>query len=169
MYLKFRMGSVLSPILFSVYIDELLLRLKDCGVGCYNGTIFFGAVAHADDIALLCPNLSGMSKMFMMLKVAKDYSDEFNIVFNAGKNLIIPFGNSSRDSNLIIGETVIRCNLNGIHSGHWLGMVDTENGISNSVKYMHQRTSCMVTKFDKAGPCVNYKLFKCYCVSLYGC
>ena len=37
------------------------------------------SVAYANDITLLCPSLSGMRKM---LKVAKDYSDEFNIVFN---------------------------------------------------------------------------------------
>ena len=68
-----------------------------------------------------------------MLKVAKDYSDEFNIVLNAGRIQLIPSGNASRDSRLTTGETVISCKLNGIHLGHCLGMFDTENGIRKVV------------------------------------
>ena len=39
-----KQGGVLSPILFTVYIDELLLRLQSSGYGCmigHNATIFF--------------------------------------------------------------------------------------------------------------------------------
>ena len=32
--------SVLSPILFGLYIDQLLLRLRNAGVGCYIGHVF---------------------------------------------------------------------------------------------------------------------------------
>ena len=32
-----RQGSVLSPALFSVYLDELLQELRQLGVGCYVG------------------------------------------------------------------------------------------------------------------------------------
>ena len=30
-----RQGGVLSPILFTVYIDDLLIALEDCGIGCF--------------------------------------------------------------------------------------------------------------------------------------
>ena len=30
-----RQGSVLSPLLFAVYLDGLLSELVECGVGCY--------------------------------------------------------------------------------------------------------------------------------------
>ena len=30
-----RQGGVLSPVLFSVYMDGLLYKLKESGVGCY--------------------------------------------------------------------------------------------------------------------------------------
>jgi len=36
-----------------VCIDNLLLRLSNSGVGCYMGTNFVGALAYADDTALL--------------------------------------------------------------------------------------------------------------------
>ena len=38
-----RQGSVLSPLLLSVYIDGLLSELSDCGVGCFWSSLFAGA------------------------------------------------------------------------------------------------------------------------------
>ena len=39
-----RQGGVLSPILFTVYIDELLSRLAKSGIGCHWGRHYAGAV-----------------------------------------------------------------------------------------------------------------------------
>ena len=46
-------GGVMSPLLFGVYMDGLLDKIKHLGIGCYIGQHFCGA---ADDIILLCPN-----------------------------------------------------------------------------------------------------------------
>ena len=40
-----KQGGVLSQIIFSVYIDGLLVRLHNSGVGCYVGTQFVAALA----------------------------------------------------------------------------------------------------------------------------
>ena len=58
-----RQGSVLSPVLFSVYLDELLDMLSDSNVGCYWGGHFAGAVCYADDIVLLAPSASALRRM----------------------------------------------------------------------------------------------------------
>jgi len=50
--------GVISPILFCVYIDDLLLRLSSSEDGCYVGLHFVGALACADDIVLLAPTPS---------------------------------------------------------------------------------------------------------------
>ena len=50
-----RQGSVLSPALFAVYMDELLVELRGLGVGCYVADMFMGAVGYCDDILLLAP------------------------------------------------------------------------------------------------------------------
>ena len=44
--------GVISPVLFCVYIDDLLLRLSSAGVDCYLGLNYVGALAYADDIVL---------------------------------------------------------------------------------------------------------------------
>ncbi len=55
-----KQGGVLSPILFAVYIDGLLARLKESGIGCYMGNSYVGGLGYADDIKLLCQSLNGM-------------------------------------------------------------------------------------------------------------
>ena len=55
-----RQGGVLSPILFTVYMDDLLLELERAGVGCFWRHHYVGAVCYADDLALLAPSLSAL-------------------------------------------------------------------------------------------------------------
>ena len=50
-----RQGSVLSPALFAVYMDELLVELWALGVGCHVADMFLGALGYCDDILLLAP------------------------------------------------------------------------------------------------------------------
>ena len=51
-----RQGSVLSPVLFSVYLDGLLAQLRRLQLGCHIGGWWFGALGYADDLILLAPN-----------------------------------------------------------------------------------------------------------------
>ena len=45
--------KLLSPILFSVYINDHLDGLKKLSIGCFLGHQYFGYLAYADDIVLL--------------------------------------------------------------------------------------------------------------------
>ena len=65
-----RQGGVLSPILFTVYIDDLLLELKRQGIGCYWSKHFVGAVCYADDITLLTPSPSALRLMLNTCSLA---------------------------------------------------------------------------------------------------
>ena len=70
-----RQGSVLSPALFSVYMDDLILRLRRSGVGCYLGEVFCGVVGYADDLLLLAPSRSAMETM---LGLCEEYATKNN-------------------------------------------------------------------------------------------
>ena len=58
-----KQGGVLSPILFCVYIDDLLKSLEEANVGCYIGSCFVGVLAYADDLVLLAPTATAMRRM----------------------------------------------------------------------------------------------------------
>ena len=58
-----RQGGVLSPILFTIYIDELLDDLHKLGVGCFCDTLFAGALGYADDLVLLAPSPAALRVM----------------------------------------------------------------------------------------------------------
>ena len=66
-----KQGGVLSPILFCVYIDGLLSRLKCAGIGCHIGLYFVGGLAYADDIVLLAPTVDALRRM---LKLCDNYA-----------------------------------------------------------------------------------------------
>ena len=57
-----KQGGVLSPALFAVYTDGLLLRFKESGIGCHMGGHYAGALAYADDITLISPSMTGLKK-----------------------------------------------------------------------------------------------------------
>ena len=73
-----RQGSVLSPALFSVYMDDLIVRLRRAGVGCHMGGVFCGVVGYADDLLLMAPSRSGMDTM---LRICEQYAAENNLEF----------------------------------------------------------------------------------------
>ena len=68
-----RQGGIVSPVLFCVYLDGLLQRLRNSGVGCYIGNVFVGALAYADrtdDVALLAPTASAMRQLLRIAPLA---------------------------------------------------------------------------------------------------
>ena len=44
-----KQGVVISSIFFSIYIDSLLLQLRNSGYGCHLNGVYMGALFYADD------------------------------------------------------------------------------------------------------------------------
>ncbi len=59
---------VLSPILFTLCLDDLIAELEDNGDGCRIGMKYFGIVDFADDLKLLSPSLLGLQRMLNICK-----------------------------------------------------------------------------------------------------
>ena len=83
-----KQGGVLSPLLFSVYLDDLLCELQQVNVGCHMNSYFVRAVIYADDITLLGPT---RSSILSMLNVADVYARNMDILFHQPKTNCIFF------------------------------------------------------------------------------
>ena len=55
-----KQGGVLSPVLFSIYLDQLIVQLRLLGMGCYIKGLFTGVFIYAGDITLLAPSRASM-------------------------------------------------------------------------------------------------------------
>ncbi len=44
-----RQGGVASPMMLTVYMDELTLELKTFGIRCHIGYKYYGSLGYADD------------------------------------------------------------------------------------------------------------------------
>jgi len=91
-----RQSGVLSPILFIIYIDQLLTRLEAQAVGCYWSHYFVGAFGYADDIVLLAPSASALR---MMLNTCCQFANDHNLLFNPGKTQLVRFSLPSSSPN----------------------------------------------------------------------
>ena len=71
-----KQGGVLSSILFCIYIDNLLMSLKNNDIGCHVGSHCCGAFEHADDIMLL--SRSSMSTSHALIDLVEEISESID-------------------------------------------------------------------------------------------
>ena len=63
-----RQGGILSPLLFKLYIDDLLAEITDSGTGCKLGILRINILAYADDIVLLANTREQLVILYQLLK-----------------------------------------------------------------------------------------------------
>jgi len=53
-----RQGSILSPLLFSLYVDCVLDKLENSGLGCFNNSRCYNSYMYADDLIIITTSLT---------------------------------------------------------------------------------------------------------------
>ena len=90
-----KQGGVSSPGFFSLYVDDLIKRLRTSGYGCHILNVYLGCIFFADDITLISPTRSGLQRM---IDVCTDYCNTFCLQFNSKKSKCIIFGKGLNDA-----------------------------------------------------------------------
>ena len=79
-----RQGGILSPFLFSIYVDELLYLLSTSSHGCHVGTVFYERIMYADDLILSSPSLCSLQ---VMTDICSDYAIKHFLFFICKKTV----------------------------------------------------------------------------------
>ena len=83
-----RQGGILSPKLYSVYVDDLSDYLVKSQIGCHLGNVCVNHVMYADDISLMAPSPALLQ---MLINICYDFSIQNNLSFNTTKSFCIVF------------------------------------------------------------------------------
>lgn len=99
-----RQGGVLSPWLFTVFVNDLISFLQgtaQTGVVLYG--MYYGSPMYADDITMLSRLKNGLDRM---LKLLYDYGLLWRITFNQTKTVTMVFGEKTVDSQRNVNRRV---------------------------------------------------------------
>ena len=112
-----KQGEVQSAILFTLYLDELLIRLKNSTIGCSINGCYTGALSFAGDITLSCPSILGLNSM---LEIFNSFAAENNLIFNTKRSLEIKYEDPvCASETLYLGENKIRWESSVCHLGNY--------------------------------------------------
>ena len=78
-----KQGAVLSAILFCIYIDDLIKKLRRNRDGCWVNNEYVGIIVYANDIVLLSPTIDGLQNMIDTCSV---YAESHNLKFSTREN-----------------------------------------------------------------------------------
>ena len=171
-----RQGAVSSPLLFSVYIDELLVRLRNSGLGCWIDLHFLGCLCYADDLLLLSATRSGLQAM---VTICEQFAKKKSLKFSTNtdpiksKTKCVIFSPRAKDR---AGVAPIILNGDPLP---WVGEVKHLGNLLQSDNTMKHDTAVKRGKFigkinsllqdlHFASPSVLMKLVTIYCSSFYG-
>ena len=164
-----KQGAVLSPFLFGIYLDFLLMKLNNCGVGCYIGKRAVNALAYADDLVLVAPTLQSMNTL---LNITVEYGHEFSVIFNPDKSFILCYPyhtNFFPDINLVYNNIKIKVIKECKHLGFFMNDTTLLYDFKNISKDMSVKTNVLKSNFNYLDSESKIQLFNSHCMSLYGC
>ena len=172
-----RQGGNLSPLLFNVYIDELLCELRKLPIGCQVGKCAVNVLAYADDIVLLSPTREGLQTL---VQRCETFAITRDINFNVRKTVCMVF-NPQKPYGLshLSGSKPPTIFLNG-HSLVWvetfkyLGHVFASNlsdgpDMCRVKRSLYYSVNMICARVGHANRNILIKLFRAYCTNMYGC
>ena len=161
-----KQGGVLSPVLFTVYIESLLSKLKSLGVGCSINGIYSGALCYADDITLICPSLHAMNRM---LRTCYEFGQEFDLMFNAKKTVAMYFGSIPVSGFAELNGCKLEWQDRTKHLGNYVTspLVD-DYDCKYKTSHFIGSVNKLTANFGSMYSHIKWKLFVSYCTSFYG-
>jgi exonuclease III len=164
-----RQGAVSSPILFSIFIDELLTELEKSKIGCSVDDMYVGCLAYADDIALLATSIHALQRM---IKLAETFAFNNGMSFSAEKSVAIAFTPMAANPTVrpVVGGADIEWSNDVIYLGNKLTRnLSTVPDVARKRAQLNGKVNLVKAQFGHMPANIQSQLFSSYCSSFYGC
>ena len=150
-----------------MYIDELFIRLQKSGYGCYIGCLFAGCFGYADDALLIAPSICSLK---LMLNIVDNYGEEYSVKFNPDKCKLISYCQSNTKSidGIYYNNVYIASESSATHVGNLIGPNLKNQDINEVTNKFILSVNYVLSVFSHCHASVKYRLFKTYCMPLYG-
>ena len=113
-----RQGSILSPLLFAVYVDNILCRWHSLNAGCHINFVNFSSLMYAYDLLLLALSLRDLQ---IMVNACSEELVKIDMKPNAKKSACLRIGDRS---NVKLADILIdQLPITWLHELQYLGLV----------------------------------------------
>jgi hypothetical protein len=108
-------GAPWSMMKFAIFINELIVMLKESGDGAIIDDLNVSCPTFADDSSIVCLYKACLQRQ---LNMAYNYSTKWRLKFNASKSAIVLFGDDEDPNRkLTLGQVTIPISRSSIHMG----------------------------------------------------
>ena len=166
-----RQGGILSPLLFNIYIDDILSEIEKSDYGCLLSHYKVNILGFADDIILLSPSANGIQSLIDKLD---SMLSKISLLINFKKSCYMLIKCKKYRKVQIVSKIFLNgCKLKQVDEYKYLGIIiSSNNSVSSDISrvcssflkqfYSVYRKFCF-TDFN-----VMLFLFKTHCLSFYG-
>ena len=164
-----RQGSVLSPKLFNIFLDDLSSNLNNLQVGCHMNNVSFNHLFYADDAVILSPSAKGLQKL---LTTCENFAKNNEIIFNPNKTYCMYLQHKSCKSSKLPVVEINKMPLEWIEKHKYLGFCvnncfNDNDDIDRQKKSLYAIGNTIIRKFIKCSEEVKIHLFQSFCRNLY--
>ena len=162
-----KQGSILSPVLFTVYMDSLLMKLEASGYGCKIGQHYFGALSYADDLSLLCPTLYGLQQM---LNICQKFGEEYGVKYNPAKSVGLCVNQRQQPlPDIFLAGQAITWVSSVKHLGNFIQAdLSEKTEVINKRGDFIGRVNGLLANYSSADDILKQEIFNKQCCHLYG-
>ena len=166
-----RQGSIISPYLFNIYVDDLNRRLSRSRIGCHIGGEPLNNFSYADDLAILAPSAGALN---CLLQICTDFAEENLIKYSPTKTVVMlipaPRCKVETKPNVYLGTVLLSYVDKFKYLGHIINdQLSDDEDIDRERRNLAIRGNILIRRFTLCTNEVKYRLFRAYCYQIYGC
>lgn len=164
-----RQGGITSPLLFNLYVNDLIGELSSTHVGCVIDGVCVNNISYADDMVLLGPSVGAIRKL---VAICEAYVAEHGLRYNSKKSEVLIFKSGNVKPVHVPPIMLNGVALNVVSSFRYLGHIVNEElkddaDIERERRALAVRGNMIARRFARCSREVKISLFRAYCQSFY--